>query len=72
MEPEEQLIHLHPMVPKGRLRQEGDMARHDLLAAFIFCIPHVLTQLLVKFVQLPGEGGAFVSELGVGLADPLD
>ncbi len=47
------------------------MAGLDLVA-FLFRLPHVLTQLLVKFVKLPSEGGAFVPELGVGLAKPLN
>jgi hypothetical protein len=71
MEPEEQLIHLHPMDPERQLRQEKVMDRLDL-AAFLFCILHVLTQLLVEFVQSPSEDGAFVPELGVGFANPLD
>jgi hypothetical protein len=71
MEPEEGSIHLHTTYPKRRFRQKGDMARLDLVA-FLFRIPHVLTQLLVKFVQLLDEGGAFVPELGAGLSDPLN
>ncbi len=71
MEPEEQSIHLHPTDPERRLLQERDMARLHLVA-FFFCTPHVLTQLLVGFAQLPSDGGAFVPELGVGFADPLD
>jgi hypothetical protein len=58
------------MDPERRLRQERDTAGLDL-AVFLFRIPHVLTQLLVKFVQSPSVGGAFVPELGVSLADPL-
>ncbi len=52
MEPEERSIHLHPTDPKRQFWQEGDMAELDLVA-FLFRVPHVLTQLLVKFIQLP-------------------
>jgi hypothetical protein len=71
MEAEEQSIHLCPTDPKGKFWQEGDTAGLDL-AAILFRTPHVLTQLLVKFVQSPGKGGAFVPELGVDLANPLN
>jgi hypothetical protein len=64
-------MHLHSKDPERQLRQKKDTAGLDL-AAFLFRIPHVLTQLLVKFVQSPSEGGAFAPELGVGLADPLN
>ncbi len=52
---EEQSIHLHPTNPEGQLGQEGNAAGLDLVA-FLFCVPHVLTQLLVEFVQSPSDG----------------